>query len=133
MTSSQPKTLADLRKFGFAFGGGLTLLGSLLWWRAKVPAPYVLGVAAVMLLLAAVLPRGLTPIEWFMAKLFRTVTMVLTYVVLTLVFLFVLTPIGLVRRLLGKDGLGLRPDPSQTSYWVDVEADGPGSRPKKPF
>ena len=67
MTPSQPKalhrkTLAELRKFGFAFGGGLTLLGSLLWWRDKAPAPYVLAAAAVMLLSAAVLPRALTPI-----------------------------------------------------------------------
>jgi hypothetical protein len=133
MIASGPKSLADLRKFGFAFGGGLSLLGSLLLWRGKFAAPYVLAGAGLVLLLAAAWPRGLTPLEWLLSRIFRTVTAALTYVILTIVFVFVLTPLGLVRRLLGKDSLGLRPDPDSESYWVDVEPDGPGSRPRKPF
>ena len=133
MTGSTPKTLSELRRFGLAFGGGLTVLGSLLAWRGRPAGPYVLGAAAVILLLAAAFPRGLAPVEWFMARLFKVVTAALTYVILTIVFLLVLTPLGLFRRLLGKDGLGLRPDRSQSSYWVDVDPEGPCSRPDKPF
>ena len=44
-----------------------------------------------------------------------------------------LAALGLARRLLGKDSLGLRPDPEASSYWVDVAPDGPASRPRKPF
>lgn len=133
MTPNAPKTVSDLRRFGFAFAGGLTLLGSLLLWRDKAPAPYVLGAAAVIALSALAVPRLLRPLEWFMAKLFHTVATLATYVILTLIFLFVLTPLGLIRRLLRQDGLGLRPDPERASYWVDVQPDGPGSRPEKPF
>ena len=68
-----------------------------------------------------------------MAKIFTTVTSVLTYVLLTILYLVVLTPMGLIRRLLGKENLGLRPDKSRETYWVDVEPDGPHSRPRKPF
>lgn len=133
MHDGKTPTIRDLRRFGFAFGGGLTVLGSLLLWRAKAPAPWVLGAAGAILLLALVAPRALRPLEWLLARLFRLVTATLTYVILTVVFVVVLTPIGLVRRLLGKDGLGLRPDPDRASYWVDVPADGPASRPDKPF
>jgi len=133
MTHSSKTTPSGLRRFGFAFGGGLTVLGSLLLWRDKPAAPYVLGVAAVVLLLGALFPRGLTPLEWLMSRLFRVVTAVLTYVILTVVFIVVLTPLGFIRRLLGKDSLGLAPDPGSLSYWVDVDPEGPASRPEKPF
>lgn len=133
MIASRPKSFADLRKFGFAFGGGLSLLGSLLFWRDRFAAPYVLAGAGLVLVLAVAWPRALTPLEWLLARLFRLVTAGLTYVILTIVFFLVLTPLGLVRRLLGQDSLGLRPDPGRESYWLDVEPDGPGSRPRKPF
>ncbi len=123
----------ELRKFGFAFGGALTLLGSLLLWRGRPPAPYVLGVAGVVIAAAALYPPLLRPLEWLLSRVFRLVTGALTYVILTLIFLLVLTPIGLVRRILGKDNLGLRPDPDKASYWIPVDPDGPGSRPGSPF
>ncbi|MDH3402827.1 MAG: hypothetical protein OEP45_04355 [Acidobacteriota bacterium] len=133
MADPLEKTPGALRRFGFAFGGGLTVLGSLLWWRGKVPAPWVLGVAGLVLVLAALLPRALAPLEWLMAKVFSTVTQVLTYALLTILFLVVLTPLGLIRRLLGKESLGLEPDPTRQSYWIDVDPEGPASRPRKPF
>jgi hypothetical protein len=133
MHDSKPRSEGDLRRFGLAFGGGLTVLGSLLLWRGKVPAPWVLAVAGLVLASALLAPRLLRPLEWLLARLFRLLTVTLTYVALTVVFFVVLTPIGLVRRLLGKDGLGLRPDPDRLTYWIDVPPDGPASRPDKPF
>ncbi len=133
MIASGPKSLSELRKFGLAFGGGLSLLGAALVWRDRIAAPYVLAGAGLVLLLALAWPRALTPLEWLLARLFRLVTAGLTYVVLVLVFLLVLTPLGFVRRLLGQESLGLSPDPDRESYWVDVDPDGPGSRPGKPF
>ena len=50
MREGQVPTRSDLRKFGFAFGAAMLILGSLLLWRGKAPAPYVLGLAAVVLL-----------------------------------------------------------------------------------
>lgn len=126
-------TRRDLRRFGFAFGGGLTVLGSLLLWREKAAAPWVLGAAVTVWLAAAVAPRALAPLERLLSRVFLAVTTALTYVILTIVFLLVVTPIGLVRRLLGKESLGLAPDPEIESYWVAVPPDGPGSRPDKPF
>jgi hypothetical protein len=45
----------------------------------------------------------------------------------------VLTPFGLLLRLMGKDLLDLRVDPDRESYWIPAEPDGPATRPYKPY
>ena len=133
MSQDLDTTRTKLRRFGLAFGSGLTLLGGLLWWREKAAAPYVLGVVGVVILLALVWPRGLSPIERVFSRVARAVTAALTYVVLTLTFFLVITPIGLLMRLLGKDSLAMRADPERESFWIAVEPDGPTTRPDKPY
>ena len=74
MSEHSNKTVKELRKFGFAFTGGLTLLGSLLLWRGKAPGPYVLGAAAVVLTLALLAPAALRPLEKLLATISRGLT-----------------------------------------------------------
>jgi hypothetical protein len=50
------------------------------------------------------------------------------YVALILFFIVILTPIGLVLRLLGKDELQLRPSRKATTYWHAVKDSGPLNR-----
>ena len=47
-----------------------------------------------------------------------------------MIFFFVVTPIGLIMRLLGKDLLNLKYNKSK-SYWI--EKDGPKSKMKNQF
>ena len=49
-------------------------------------------------------------------------------VLLTLLFLLVVTPLGLLLRLLGKDLLELKRQPNATSYWRPVRKQGPLDR-----
>ncbi len=127
------KTTRDLRRFGLSFGCAFGLLGGLLLWKERPAAPWVLGVAGTVLLLGIVSPRALAPLEWVLAKLFKAVTIALTYVLVTITFYLVITPMGLLMRLFRRDPLGLRLERGRISYWVDVEPDGPWSRPEKPF
>jgi large-conductance mechanosensitive channel len=46
-------------------------------------------------------------------------------IILGFVFFLVVTPIGIVRRLLGKDSLHLKPRPNLKSYWIDRNPPGP--------
>jgi ABC-type uncharacterized transport system permease subunit len=133
MKNSVIKTPAELRRFGLALGAGLSVLGSILLWRDKSAAPWILAVAATLLLIAILQPRVLWPLEKVFARVARVVTAALTYLVLTLTFIFLVTPMGLVMRLLGKDPLALKPAPDQPSFWVEVEPDGPTTRPDKPY
>ncbi len=133
MSGGEPKTRKQLRTFGLAFGGGLSVLGGVLYWRGLAAAPWVWGVAATVLLLGLAAPRALAPLERLMAAIFRAVTAAITWVVLTLFFFLVLTPIALVIRLTGRDLLHRRLDKGLDSYWIEVPPDGPWSRPEKPF
>ena len=134
MGTNGKTTKRQLRIFGFAFGGGLSVLGGILYWRGitAVP-PYLWGVAAVLWLLAVVAPRLLWPIEKVMATIFRAVTTALTAVLLTIFFYLIVTPIGLIMRVTRKDFLGKKFARERASYWVDIPEDGPWSRPEKPF
>ena len=124
---------AELRRFGLTFGAGLTVLSGILWWREKAAAPWVLGVALTVAVLGLVLPSVLAPLEWVLAGLFKIVTVALTYVLVTTMFLLVITPIGVLIRLVRGRLLALRPESHRESYWVDLEPDGPATRPDKPF
>jgi hypothetical protein len=77
----------------------------------------VLGVLVGIFLLCAFQPR------WFRG--FYRVGMTVAFyvgqfvgrILLTIIFLLVVTPLGLILRLLGKDLLRLKRDPSAQTYW----------------
>ena len=134
MTAHKRPNRRQLRTFGLAFGGGLTVLGGILWWRGVTAVPpYLWGVAVVLWLLALVAPRALRPVEMVMATIFRAVTAAITAVLLTIFFFLIITPIGLFMRLTRKDFLGKKFARERESYWVTIPEDGPWSRPDKPF
>lgn len=133
MHSSSPKSPSDLRTFGLVMAGAFGLIGGVLWWKDVAAAPYVLGVAAFFGIAGLVVPRLLGPIEWAWMKLALVLSAIMTRVILTLAFFLIITPIGLLLRLMGKDLLQTTLDPEQPSYWTPVEPDGPGTRPEKPY
>ena len=52
----------------------------------------------------------------------------LGFVWLSIFFLFILTPLGLILRLTGKDLLGLKRSRTATSYWRESKPPGPFDR-----
>jgi len=64
--------------------------------------------ALVLQVIAMTVPRIFAPIAVIWRGLSHLLGAVMSRVVLTVVFLLVVTPIGLLRRLLGKDSLRLR-------------------------
>ena len=127
------KTVHELRKFGFVMTGAFALFGAVAAWRGRAAGPYLLGLAVLFLLPALISPRVLAPVERAWMKLAEAIGSVMTVVILTLAFIVVFTPMGILLRLLGKDLLGLKPDRKLPTYWTPVEADGPATRPDKPF
>jgi hypothetical protein len=125
--------LRVVRRFGFVMAAAFAVLAALLLWKHRPAGPYLLALTAVFALLAAAAPRVLEPIEVAWMKLAGWLSIVMTFVVLTLAFFLVVTPLGLVRRLFGADSLHLKLDRSAATYWVPVEPDGPGSRHDRPY
>lgn len=124
---------AALRKFGLVMAVPLALLGAALLWKARPAGPYLLGAAAAFVLAGVAVPRVLAPVERVWMAFARVLGTVMTYVVLTITWVVLVTPIGLGMRLFSKDFLALRRRREQSTWWVPVEPDGPCSRPDKPF
>jgi hypothetical protein len=122
-----------LRRFGLVMAAALAVLAALLLWRQRPAGPYLLAAAAAFALAAAAAPRALDPLERAWMRLAEALSVVMTFVVLTLAFFLVVTPLGVARRLVRRDPLGVRFDRSATTYWVPVAPDGPGSRHDRPY
>jgi hypothetical protein len=108
----------DLQKFGLAVGGVFAALGLLFLWRHKAHWPYFFWPGAALVLSGAVVPRALKwiYIAWMSAAF--VLGFVMAHVILTLLFLFILTPMGLLARLAGRDFLSLKLDRAAGSYWI---------------
>ncbi|WP_308620869.1 SxtJ family membrane protein [uncultured Desulfovibrio sp.] len=83
----------------------LTFLLLLLWMLFRW-MPLVWGAMGV-LLLGMTVPAALRPLAWLWFGLARVLGAVTSRVVLTVVYVAVLLPVALIRRLLGKDDLKL--------------------------
>lgn len=133
MKKGNIKTKKELRKFGFVMTVPLAIIGGILYWRQKPAAPYLLILAAFFLFSGFLFPTILRPIEKIWMKIAEFISAIMTRVILFLTFYLVITPVGLILRLIGKDLLEIKFDPNRESYWVPVEEDGPCSRPDKPY
>ena len=128
-----PPHRSALRRFGLVMAGALGLLGALALWRGRPAAPWLLGVGGAFLLAALAAPALLRPLERAWMALARVLQAVVTTVLLVLTFYLVITPLGLIMRLVGHDPLGLKSDADADTYWVPIDREGSHSRPDKPY
>jgi hypothetical protein len=109
----------ELRSFGLTVGGIFAGIG--VWplvIHSAEPRWWSLIIAAALLLPAAIHPHTLFwPYKSWMA-LGYVMGWVNTWIILGLVFFAVVTPIGIVRRLLGKDPMGRKLRTDLDSYRI---------------
>jgi hypothetical protein len=120
-------TPRDLRKFGLAVGVVFVLLApGLFYLGARKPwAWYFLVPGLPLILLGMVFPRSLKWVYVGWMTLAMILGAIVSTILLTLLFYFVVTPIGLVSRLAGKDFLSRKLDPKAASYWILRDASKP--------
>lgn len=109
----------DLRQFGLVVGGILAVLGGLLLWRHRPAYPYLLVPGFVLVALGAAVPQVLLPIQKAWMVLSIIIGFFVSRLILVLIFYAILTPMGLVMKILGKDILDERIDKTKKSYWVE--------------
>ena len=106
------------REFGVAVGAVLLLLS--LWWiyRGKFQsvAYYVLFVGSLLVLLGLLWPRLLVLPNRLWMAFASLLSYISTRIILAVVFFGILTPIGLIKRMMGWDPLRRREGLKQ-SYW----------------
>lgn len=110
--------MTEDRKFGAVVGGILALLGALLYfWKGRLVAGVVLGAPGVLLLaLAVAAPSLLAAPHRAWLNFSRVLGTINGLVFLSIVFFLILTPLGLVLRLFGRDELRRR-SPAPASGW----------------
>jgi hypothetical protein len=105
------------RSFGLSVGGVLLLIAAVLFWRGRMPGAEALGaVGALLVFFGQFAPAALkwpSAIWWRFAAILGFVN---ARIILTVAFVLILTPMGLIWRLIGRDPLARRRD--QWPGWV---------------
>jgi hypothetical protein len=91
------------------------------------------GLSLIFAIWGTVAPASLAPVEKVWLAIGEKIGTVVTFVLVTLTFFVLVTPIALFLRLLRKDLLSLKIDKSAASYWRPVETGGPATRPYLPY
>ena len=87
-------------------------------------------ISSVFLILGLINSQILTPLNKLWFKLGLLLGKIISPLVMGLIFFLVVTPIGLIMRILGKDVLNLKYNKNK-SYWI--EKNGPKSKMKNQF
>jgi len=118
LQSDGPPPPSSDRAFGLllaAVGAGIAIIAkwegrsSALWWSIAAFLFFIVALFAAPLL--GPLNRRW---RWVSLQLSRIVNPI----IMSIVFFGVLTPVGIIMRLAGKDPLGLRYEPNKQSYWL---------------
>jgi len=115
----------ELRKFGLVVGGVFAAIGLLLLIRGKAAWPWFATPGLLLVALGGLIPAALKYIYIGWMAMAFALGFVVSHVILTLFFFLVITPVGLVARLLGKDFLRLKLDRNAKSYWMRREPCSP--------
>jgi hypothetical protein len=111
----------ELRKFGWLVGGVLAALGTFMWLRHKIYFPYFLGPGIALVVSGFLFPKALKYVYIAWMSVAIVIGFVVSTVILTIFFLLVITPIGLIARLCRKDFLSLKIQRKAPTYWIPRE------------
>jgi len=117
-TDSTGLTAAEGRRFAFTLAAAFAVLAGIAQWRGRERVAIVFAVLAGLFLIAGlVAPSQLGPVERAWMGLARAISKVTTPIFMGIVYFVVLTPTGLLRRVLAKKTLS--PARSAKTFWVD--------------
>jgi hypothetical protein len=110
----------DLRQFGWIWMAFVAFFGVIAWFKFHNPSlARGLWVAAIVVpLVGWAAPSFMRLVFLGMSYLAWPIGFVVSHVVLAVVYYLVLTPIGLLMRLVGYDSMKKKFDHEAASYWV---------------
>ena len=113
------------RSFGIVFTLVFLAVGTWTVSGGQSEGWLCLASAVLFFIVAMARPSVLGPLNRAWMKLGLLLSRVANPLILGVVFFLVLTPIAVIRRLLGKDSLHLGSKPGLESYWIDRTPPGP--------
>lgn len=121
----------EWRKSALLAAIGLVLISSVLRWRhvlANQTWLAVLTVLAIVAIAALLQPRWFRGYHRFSMRLGFAISQFLGRVALILFFILILTPVGLILRLAGKDPLQLKRPANTDTFWQTAKDPSPLDR-----
>jgi len=113
------------RSFGLVIAAVFLLISLGGLRHAHTPRWWALAVSCIFALVALTKPVVLARLNRLWMKLGILLGKVVSPIALAMLFYGVLTPLGAVMRLTGKDPLRLKLDPAAQSYWIPRQPPGP--------
>jgi len=111
----------DLRKFGLIAVIVLGVASVLLWlvFKAGVVLPCVVFAGGVCIFIVSLISAKATRIIYLILTLAAVpIGLVMNVILMSAFYFLILTPVGMVFRIFGRDVLNRRFEPGAKSYWV---------------
>ena len=130
-----------LRQFGWIALVGFGVLGGLIFWRGRLfgldfgsgarPTAYVLwSLGAISALFSLIVPKANQLLFVGLTVLTFPIGFVVSHIIMGLIFYGILSPVGILFRLMGRDVLNRRFEPESATYWTDAQ---PPAKPDRYF
>jgi hypothetical protein len=112
---------SDWRKFGITMSIILILIGLFLLWKRNIYFEYFFIIAAAFLIPGLILPSALKPVYKVWMSLAAVMGFIMTKVIMIFIFYLIVTPVGLIASMTGKQFLDMKIDKNAKSYWIAGE------------
>ena len=119
---------AEGRKFGLTVGAAFLVFAGIAWWRGRLGVmPWLAGLGGVLVLAGVIIPTRLGPVYKGWMGLALMLSKITTPIFMSVIYFLVLTPIGVVMRLLGRNPMVHKAE--NRSFWATRSGENlaPGS------
>ena len=107
----------EIRNFGITFGIIFLAIAGFLFFKEKESSQLFFYLAGSFICFGFIVPAILKPIYLFWMIFAVVLGWIMTRLVLSVLYFLIVTPIGLIPRLLGKQFLDLKWDKKTATYW----------------
>lgn len=113
----------SLRKFALTMAGAVIVLATIIFLLSSHPQrAFPLWAVGVLFLIAGFIkPLLLKNIHTVWMAFALALGWIMSRVILTILFFVVITPIGLIMRLFGKDPMSRKINPDASTFWIKRE------------
>ncbi|MCX7120331.1 MAG: SxtJ family membrane protein [Gammaproteobacteria bacterium] len=111
--------MTELRKFGFIFAGYYLAVLAFFIWHHHPIALFAWTILSIVLACTFFFPNLLTPLKYLWDGILKVLNYINTRILFGVLFFAVFTPISFIKKLLGKDSMGLKYDANLKTYRSD--------------
>lgn len=113
------------RHFGALFTIVFAVLAGINYYRGGHAYLWLVGASAVIGVVTLVRPQLLRPFNALWMRFAALLHRIVSPLVLGAIFYVILTPVGVLQRITGRDTMRRKTEPQAKSYWIRREPPGP--------